>query len=555
MTSVSLAKQESGPRFEAEVTVADERARITGTLVALCLLVIATGMAYSLLWPEVVRHHPYWLISGDFWGTVRAAHWIGWGDFSYIYRAGSGLVTLPGFPLLLTPFAVLVQHLGLYENSPGVPLLIAHPTSWYVYGPPLLACATPVIFGAESLARHLGIGPARRRLIALSAAVACWPLVALWGHGEDALALGFAMLALRYALQGRSTPAGWLLGLALAMQLYVLALVPLFLVVVGARRVIPFVLRAALAPGFLLLVVLIPDPHTVIRELLNQPNYPTVDHPTPWMSIAPRLSAHVVAAGPGRLVGLAVAVGLAVVAWRRHRNPAEVVWLMAAAMAARCLTESVMDPYYVVPAVVLALIAGSTRGRVLLWSTIVAGVGLSAVVYQHGSSWTYWLEMAGCFAALLAVSWPARAVSAAGLADDLHAQSFVVPFGELGDSDDGVGHDATRRPQGSGGVEQMSGGGRLRLGVDGSVDAGEASDQQSPALGSAVRSVLGKAEGNVVVELEEAQFRMHLEDGPLPVGRHLARKLGHLGKQLAPDGAHRQGGGVLTSGEASEDRS
>lgn len=73
---------------------------------AIAVIVAVTGMAYSLLWPPVVRHdvvrysshplfhtalsryleriHPvahywYWVTPGDIWGTLRASQTIGWG--------------------------------------------------------------------------------------------------------------------------------------------------------------------------------------------------------------------------------------------------------------------------------------------------------------------------------------------------------------------------------------------------------------------------------------------------------------------------------------------
>ena len=40
----------------------------------------------------------------------------------------------------------------------------------------------------------------------------------IWGHPEDAVAVGFALYALVFALDGRWTGAGWLFGAALATQ-------------------------------------------------------------------------------------------------------------------------------------------------------------------------------------------------------------------------------------------------------------------------------------------------------------------------------------------------
>ena len=96
------------------------------------------------------------------------------------------------------------------------------------------------------------------------------------------------------------------------MQLYAIALIPLFIAVVGRRKAAPLVARAAVLPGFLLVAVIVPNAHATIHAVLDQPNFPKVDHATPWLLLAPKLGHGAVAAGPGRIIGLvlAVAVGL-----------------------------------------------------------------------------------------------------------------------------------------------------------------------------------------------------------------------------------------------------
>ena len=144
---------------EASTTMHDPHSRTRadlGWLVTVGVMVVLTGMAYSLWWAAVVRHNGlYWVVPGDTWGTVRAAHWIDWGSFSFIYNAGTGLVTLPGFHVLLAPFVALSSHLHLSETAPGLPGP-PKPTSWFLIGPIFLACATLPVFAADALARRLG---------------------------------------------------------------------------------------------------------------------------------------------------------------------------------------------------------------------------------------------------------------------------------------------------------------------------------------------------------------------------------------------------------------
>ncbi|HXW81039.1 MAG TPA: hypothetical protein VEJ84_16165 [Acidimicrobiales bacterium] len=370
------------------------------------VLVIATGMAYTLWWPAVVRHHAsYWVEPGDIWGTVRAAHWIAWGGFSFIYSSGTGLVTLPGFHLLLTPFVMLSSALHLSETAPGfVPQL--KPTAWLLIGPVTLVCSAAPLFAFDALARELRISVGRRRLLSLLEAAAVWPALALWGHPEDVLALGLAVLCLVQMQRGHWWAVGWLLGAAIAMQLYVIALVPLFCFTAGLRRSPALLARAALLPGFLFLVVVIPNPHASLHALLDQPNYPRIDYPTPWVLLAPKIGRGVVAAGPGRIIGLLVATACGALASRHRQNLGWLTWLMAAALATRCCFESVMDPYYWGPVIAVTLCAAATV-PLYRWMMAAAALGgLTYLSYQRTGIWPYWLETSALIVFALVVALP-----------------------------------------------------------------------------------------------------------------------------------------------------
>ncbi|HUY63686.1 MAG TPA: hypothetical protein VMV14_04135 [Acidimicrobiales bacterium] len=372
--------------------------------------VMAAGMAYALWWPTAVRHHGgYWLIPGDIWATVRDAHFVGWGGLSYVYGANTGLVTLPGFSVVLAPFAMLSSALGLSESSPFIGL--AKPDSWFVYGPVILATTGLALAAMDALARHLGATRARRLVLVGLGSLAMWSATAIWGHPEDLVALALAAYAVTRAAQGRTTAAGWLLGAAIAMQLYVVLLVPVLMGVVGRRRLAALVARASVLPAFLLVAVLAPNFRQSMRALWNQPNFPSVDHATPWVLVAPKIGPHVVAAGPGRIVAVVVAVALGFVAARHRHDGRTVVWLAAAALAGRCLFEAVMVPYYVMPMVVLALVVAATYGMPRLLVTGAIGIGLTVVVFGHFSMWPYWSAMAGLTVAMLGVSRPWRAVA------------------------------------------------------------------------------------------------------------------------------------------------
>ncbi|HEY5025180.1 MAG TPA: hypothetical protein VII76_09405 [Acidimicrobiales bacterium] len=400
-------------------------------LVLNTFMVILTGMAYSLWWPSVVRHRPlYWVIPEDVWGAVRAAHWVDWGGLSFIYSSSTGLVTLPGFHIFLAPIVALSSLLNLSESAPGILPAVPKPTEWLLVGPVILACAALPLFGTDALARRLGTALWGRRVVVLGAGVAVWPTLAMWGHPEDVLALGLAMYALVALLNGRLRGAGWLLGAALAMQLYVVALIPLFIAVVGRRKAAPLVARAAILPGSLLVAIIVPNFHATVHALLDQPNFPNVDHATPWLLLAPKLGHGAVAAGPGRIVGLLLAVAVGALGVRYRSDPRRIVWLAAVALGLRCLFESVMDPYYVMPVIVLAIVVVADLGAVRFTSAAVGCAGLTVLTYYRPDMWAYWAEMTAVVVAILAVTWPRdirRSSQDAPQLDDVEPPSRKVP--------------------------------------------------------------------------------------------------------------------------------
>jgi hypothetical protein len=365
-------------------------------------------MAYSVWWPTLVRHQPFWTTPGDMWFTVRTAHWIGWGSLSYVYsNYRSALVTLPGFELLLTPIVMLGSALHLSEVAPG---LIGpwHPTAWLLVGPLSLACTALPLFALDALARRLGIVTLQRRVLAVAEAGALWSTVALWGHPEDVLALGLVVYSLLLMLDRKWALAGWLLGGALTMQLLVIMVVPLFIGLIGWRKSAGVLTRAAVLPGFLLLAVAIPDYHAAMWVLVNQPSDPIANHVTPWIALAPSLHrGDLVAGGLGRLFNVLVAVAAAFVAMRWRADLWRILWLVAAVLAARCIFEAVMVPYYVMPGIALALVT-SMRHRVRETSTMLCAAGLTVMVFTHHGRWEYWLAESALSVLMLALAWPGK---------------------------------------------------------------------------------------------------------------------------------------------------
>ena len=283
---------------------------------------------------------------------------------------------------------------------------VAEPSQWLLLGPVTMATSAVALAGLDTLARTLRVTLARRRVLLVGAAAIVWPITVKWGHPEDVLALGLCAMALSRSIEGRTVSAGWLLGGALAMQLYVVLAVPVFIGFLGVRRSVPLLARAALLPGAIFLALLIPNAPQTLHVLLDQPTPPAVNFATPWVLLAPHLGQGEVAGGPGRLFGFAGACGLGFLAVRRRHDAVAIVWLAAAALALRCLTEAVMSPYYVEPAIALAVLTVASRTWRRWTIVAVAGAALTVVTYHHLEMWWYWVGMAVPIAVMLVATWP-----------------------------------------------------------------------------------------------------------------------------------------------------
>jgi hypothetical protein len=382
-----------------------------------------TGTAYSTLWPALVRHRAgYWITPSDLWSTVRTAHYIGWGGLSFVYSSRAVFVTLPGFATMLWPVVALTSKLGLSEAAPGI--LLPKPEAFLVIGPACWLASSVALFGLDALIRRLGVSPGVRVATLCAEAVALWPTTGIWGHPEDAVALGLLAFAFVTMLDKRWTLTAWLLGAAIAMQLLAVLIIPIFLGVAGIRKAVPFLARMSLLPGFYLIAVLVPDFHRALWVLTKQPGFPLVNHPTPWMHFSPVLAPGVVAAGPSRLIAGAIALGAGWYAHRHRDDLALLIYAAAVVFAARCLFESVMVPYYVMPSVAMALLVAAKRGRVRALVATVAALALTVMTHFNLQAWTYYLEMSGIFAVmLLAVT--AR-TSSAGSAAVPHTETIAL---------------------------------------------------------------------------------------------------------------------------------
>jgi hypothetical protein len=382
---------------------------------------IAVGMAATTWgahlirpWEAQLTGKPAPVLPEDLWATLAAANRLLHLDLRGLYTQPTGLVSFPGAALILVPVVAAVDAAGLGLAPPGAHN--PHPGAWLLAGPYEMALSGAALFAADALAERLGVSRSRRALLAAAGAAVLGSVSLAGGHPEDAVAVAlllYSVLALAGARPGRS---GWLLGAAVAVQPLVLLALPIVLVVLQRRRLAGYLARVAAPSALLLAAAAAANWQATLVAVTSQPNWPIVDHTTPWAALAPHVSGGGVAAGPARALAVLAACGCALAVrrrWRTTPHPAvwspellgEVLWWVAAALATRCVFEPVMVAYYLWPALAVALITASSS-----WSRLIA-TSVAAVILTFVSgggwqgTWSWWAPM---MAGLALTLWLAR---------------------------------------------------------------------------------------------------------------------------------------------------
>jgi hypothetical protein len=385
---------------------------------------IVIGMFTTTLGPTMLGRAE-WALPYDLWGTLIATTRLAHGNIGGIYAPGTGLISLPGAAVILLPCAALISALGLSLNIPGPQNL--HPPVWLLAGPYQIALCCVTLFAADALAEQLGVRFAKRGLLAVASAGILWSVSARWGHPEDAVAVGLLLYAVLAQSRARPGRAGWLAGAAVCIQPLVLLALPVMLAVMPWRRMVPFLVRAAVPSVVLLGAAAIANWHDTYTSVTSQPDSPVINHPTAWTSLAPHLANQNVAAGPFRLATVVLACLCAVAIRRRwhartsDRAAAEtsggwsaalltdVLWWVALTLALRSFFEPVMVSYYPWPPMAVALIPAATLSWPRLVAAGVLGGGLTAAAQGPSHAvWIWWVPIVAGLVVLLALARPAR---------------------------------------------------------------------------------------------------------------------------------------------------
>jgi len=387
------------------------------------VVMICIGMA-GTIWGPVYYGQTTWAVPDDLWATLVAAQRVLHLDLAGLYTAPTNLVSFPGAAVILLPVAAIMDAAGIAISAgrQGV-----HPAGWLVAGPLETLLSAVALFAADALAQRMGVSLLKRFLLAAAGATALWNVTVRWGHPEDAVAVGLLLYGVLALSNGRPDRAAWLAGAGVAVQPLALLAFPLVAIAaVEPRRLPGFVARAATPALVLLAAAAAANWTATIHAVTNQPNAPSIDHPTPWIYLtfmAPHMSGGSVAAGPARALAVLVACGCALGTrrrWQRARlagawrpdDLAALLWWIAVALALRTAFEPVMVSYYVWPPLAVALVAASRDWIRLLPVTATATVLTFLAQGSWRNPWVWWTPVVVVLGLTLAASRPARSPAA-----------------------------------------------------------------------------------------------------------------------------------------------
>jgi len=420
---------DTAERPRAQVTQAAWPARRLFPLLA-TVVMTAVGMA-GTIWGPRYYGKTAWALPDDLWGTLIAAQRLAHLNLAGLYTLPTQLVSLPGAAVILVPAIAVIDVTGLQLTA--VPADHGpYPGVWLFAGPYEVAISAVALFAADAIAERLGVTRPKRFILAAAGATALWSVTVRWGHPEDAVAVGLLLYAILALAGSRTSRSAWLAGAAVAVQPLVLLAFPLLAAVAEPRRLAGYLARAA-APSVLLLAAAAAANWTAtVHAVTSQPNSPSVDHPTPWIYLAPHIPGDQVAAGPARILAIVAACGCALVVARRWRAARplrplrplwpdgrrgdemleELLWWTAVALALRSAFEPVMVSYYLWPPLAVALAtAARDWSRLLPTGCVAVALTFFSQIQWH-NPWSWWTPMVAGLALALFFARPgARAVT------------------------------------------------------------------------------------------------------------------------------------------------
>jgi len=387
-------------------------------LIVVGMVATTWGTHLVRIWEAQLTGKSALALPADLWATLASARRLVHLDFRGLYTPHTGLVAFPGAALILVPVVAVIDAAGLALAPPGPHN--PHPGAWLLAGPYEMALSGVALLAADSLAERLGVARPKRALLAAAGAVALGNVSLAGGHPEDAVAVALLLYGILALSESRGGRSAWLTGAALAVQPLVVLALPILLAALEPRRLAGYLGRAAVPSALLLGAAAAANCTATVKVVTSQPNWPAVDHATPWTMLAPHLSGGAVAAGPFRALAILLACGCALILRRRWRAARQMVrwspgflgdllWWVAAALAIRCLFEPVMVAYYLWPTLAVALVTASSSWARLTTTSLAAVILTFAAAAGWRGRWTWWAAMvAGLGLTLLLARFPQR---------------------------------------------------------------------------------------------------------------------------------------------------
>lgn len=386
--------------------------------IVLTLILITGALAWTMWLNPLIKHASGWIISGDSWSPLAAGRYVSAGAYPYVYEPDGTWVAGPLLPVLLAPIAAIQDALKLTSRvTSGIPVSaergligvtdVRYPSVWVVYASYTMVLSGIFLVAARGavwdlLARNDSSDPGRLPsavqvvLTALGLSVA----VAYWMHAEDVLGLAMLLFGLRAMWKGRWTATAVFGGLAIGFKQW--TVLPALLMVARVPRSDR---RKALLvglgiPGVLYGIPLVAAPGSTTTALMRAQSTPWLGHAAPW--ITDPTIRRFVAATPGRVAWLAVAVGLA---WfvRTRDEPEAVLAAAALILAARLATESVVYSYYLFGVITFIALLEVVQRRSVLHTTIAGAAALAWFWVPPPRVWWWFVELA----LLSVLVWPA----------------------------------------------------------------------------------------------------------------------------------------------------
>jgi hypothetical protein len=147
-----------------------------------------------------------------------------------------------------------------------------------------------------------------------------------------------------------------------------------------------------------------------VHAIVEQPNFPNLDHRTPWTSLAPTISGSgrtlAVSAGPGRILSVVGACLLAYLLRNKLHDPDVLVWACGVGLMLRCATESVMVPYYLWPSTLFVALLVTKRRPLLVISGLAIPPFLVVFSDHQMGEWPWWLGTLGALLLFLVIGTP-----------------------------------------------------------------------------------------------------------------------------------------------------